>query len=128
MPMVGAGDRSCCRRASDSTRYPRGMTTEQQIDRLAAGLAALRLDECSDEDVSELRVAALADLLLAAAEEHRADERALGALVVLEAALAERGLAWRCDCGQGQREDAAVCSCGGTLGGQVKAEMELGQA
>ena len=101
------------------------MTTEQQIDRLAAGLAALRLDECSDEDVSELRVAALADLLLAAAEEHRADERALGALVVLEAALTERGVAWVCDCGQVQREDAAVCSCGGTLGELVRVELAM---
>lgn len=101
--------------------------SEQQIDRLAAGLAALRLDECSDEEVSELRVAALADLLLAASE-HRADERALGALPAIEAALAERGVAWACDCGQVQLDDAAVCSCGGTLGGQVKAEMELGRA
>ena len=102
-------------------------TDERPLDRLAAGLAALRLDECSDGEVSELRVAALADLLLAA-EERRLDERALGALPAIEAALAERGLAWACDCGQVQREDAAVCSCGGTLGGQVKAEMELGRA
>ena len=87
----------------------------------------MRLDECSDEDVSELRIAALADLLLAA-EEHRADERALGALPVIEAALAERGVAWRCDCGQVLLDDAAVCSCGGTLGGQVRTEMELGRA
>lgn len=101
--------------------------SEQQIDRLAAGLAALRLDECSDGEISELRIAALADLLLAA-EAHVADERALGALPVIEAALAERGVAWRCDCGQVLLDDAAVCACGGTLGGQVKAEMDLGQA
>jgi len=101
--------------------------TEQQIDRLAAGLAALKLDECSDGEVSELRVAALADLLLAA-ELRQADERALGALPVIEAALAERGVAWRCDCGRMQREDSAVCSCGGTLGELVKVEMELGRA
>ena len=103
------------------------MTTEQQIDRLAAGLAAIQLETCSDAEVSELRVAALADLL-AGAEERRLDERALGALPAIEAALAERGLAWRCDCGQVLLDDAAVCSCGGTLGGQVRTEMELGQA
>ena len=42
------------------------MTTEQQIDRLAAGLAAIQLETCSDAEVSELRVAALADLLAGA--------------------------------------------------------------
>ena len=101
--------------------------TEQQIDRLAAGLAALQLDECSDKEVSELRVAALADLL-AAAEEHVADERALGALPVIEAALAERGVAWVCDCGRVVQDDAATCSCGACLGELVRTEMELGRA
>ena len=101
--------------------------SEQQIDRLAAGLAAIQLEACSDGEVSELRVAALADLL-AAAEEHVADERALGALPVIEAALAERGVAWVCDCGRVVQDDAATCSCGACLGELVRTEMELGRA
>lgn len=100
--------------------------TDEQIDRLATGLAAIRLEECSDAQVSMLRAAALADLLLAAAE-HRADERALGSLPVIEAALAERGIAWVCRCGQGMKDDAATCGCGGTLQAMVEAEMVLSE-